>query len=87
MGILITTFFVGLRYWFQDLKIIMNWWRWTLLSIWLFFLAFTLGAGFTLVGENEPMAGFRLMLFFGVIILLTGSGLWKLLTKRSKEKL
>ena len=86
MGILIATFFVGLRFWFQDLRIRMNWWKWALLSVWLFLLAFTLGAGFTLIGEDEPKAGARLMLFFGVIILITGSGLWKLLAQGREKK-
>ncbi|WP_166367037.1 hypothetical protein [Perlabentimonas gracilis] len=87
MGILVATFFDGLRYWFQDLRVRMTWRKWALVLIWLFLLAFTLGAGFTLIGENEPKAGLRFMLFFGVIILITGSGLWKILAQgREKRK-
>lgn len=81
LGVLLFVFFIGLNYWFQDFKIRMNWWKWLLVTIWLFILAFSLSAGFTLIGENETKAGLRFMLFFAVILLLTGSGLWKLLRK------
>jgi len=81
MGALIVLFFAGVRYWLQDLGISMNWWKWALLVLWFTILGITLGGGFTLMGENEWSAGIRFMVFFGVILLLAGAGLWLILTK------
>lgn len=82
IGLLIAFFFFGLRYWFQDLKIRMYWWKWLLVVIWLIILAVILGGAFTLIGENEPKAGVRFLLFFGVIILLIGGGIWKIVARK-----
>ncbi len=81
-GLLTAIFFLGMRYWFQDLKIKMHWWKWLLIVVWITMLALTLGVTFTLIGENESKAGIRFVLFFGLIILLTGGGLWKIIAKK-----
>ncbi len=81
MGVLIALFFMGLRYWLADANIRMNGWKWLILSGWFFFLAITVAAAFTLMGEGEWTAGKRFLLFFGIVLLLAGSGVWKLLKK------
>lgn len=81
MGLLIGVFALSLKYWLQDFKIVMNRWKWILLSAWLLLLAITLGGGFTLMGENEWIAGIRFLLFFGIIVVITGAGLFLLLRK------
>lgn len=84
MGLLIGVFALSLKYWLQDFKIVMNRWKWILLSAWLLLLAITLGGGFTLMGENEWIAGIRFLLFFGIIVVITGAGLF-LLLRKSRE--
>ncbi len=79
MGALIVFFFSGLRYWFNDAGIIMTWWKWLLFSCWLCLLAVSLAAAMTLMGEGEWIAGKRLLLFFGSILIISAIGVWKLL--------
>jgi len=43
MGALIVFFFSNLRYWLGDSGITMTWWKWLLLSCWLFLLALVMG--------------------------------------------
>ncbi len=81
MGVLIALFFMGIKYWLADANIKMNGWKWSVLSGWFFFLALTVAAAFTLMGEGEWAAGKRFLLFFGIVLLLAGSGIWKLLKK------
>ena len=82
MGALVVFFFSGLRYWLNDCGITMTWWKWLLLSCWLFLLAISLAAAMTLMGEGESIAGRRFLMFFGIILIITAIVLWQLLKKK-----
>lgn len=81
MGALIVFFFSGLKYWLKDAGIVMTWWKWLLLSCWLCLLAVSLAAAMTLMGEGEWNAGKRLLFFFGIILIISAIGLWKLIKR------
>lgn len=79
MGFLYTLFVFGLRYWAQDLKIKMDWWKWLLFTIWFIGLNIVIAGGFTLIGENETRAGLYFLGVFGVLFIILGAGVWKIL--------
>ncbi len=84
MGVLYTAFVIGVRYWFQDLNLKMTWWKWLLSAFWFFILNISIAGAFTLMGEGEKIAGLRFLGFFGIISIILGVGLWRLLV-RSKN--
>lgn len=81
MGGMMILFFASLRYWFQERKISMNWWKWTLTGLWYFLLFVVIAAAFTLIGEREVRAGVLFLAAFGGLMILLGLGLWQLLNK------
>lgn len=81
MGGMMILFFAALRYWFQDRKMTMNWWRWLLTGIWYFLLFVVIAGAFTLIGEGEVRAGIYFLSVFGGLIVLAGVALWMLLKK------
>ena len=55
------------------------WWKWLLTAIWviaLFLVAFVIG---TFSGEGMPQAILPASLFFGILLLIPGIILWRLL--------
>ena len=79
MGLIYALTIAGARVWAEDLGLPMNWWKWLLAAIWYCLLSFSFAAGFTLLGEKEPRAGYY---FFGgslAIMIILGVGLWYLL--------
>lgn len=73
MGILNVFFLFGIRYWFQDLKIQVSKFKWTIILLYWFTLNITIAGGFTLIGENETTAGLRFLAFFSIPMLLGGA--------------
>lgn len=86
MGVLYTLFVAGLAAWFKDMKIRMNWWRWTLVVLWFTFLSLVVAGGFTLIGENEKRAGLMFMAFSGPAILVAGIALGRMLIRDKDEE-
>lgn len=86
-GILFCIAFVGIRFWLKDRNIKMNWWKWTLLFLWLLLFAFTISFVCTSLGEREKIAAYRGGLFFGVISIITFIGLWRILGLPGKTEL
>lgn len=68
----------------KDLKLKMNWWKWTLTGLWYFLLLFCIYLDFTFMGEGEVSAGWKLLLFEGVILMILGVGLVRLLQQGRK---
>lgn len=68
----------------KDLKLKMNWWKWTLSGLWYFILLFCIYADFTFMGEGEVSAGWKMLLFQGVILMVLGVGLGRLLSRGRK---
>ena len=85
MGLLYALLLLSSKYWFEDLDIKMNWWKWTALATWFILLSLTIAGGFTLLGEDEPRAAKYFLGVFGIISIISGVGLWRLLLY-GKEK-
>lgn len=81
MGFLYTIFMISIKYWAEDLKFNLNWWKWTILSVWFILLNIVIAGAFTLIGENEARAGLYFLGVFGTTIIVLSVGLWRLLKK------
>ena len=57
----------------------MKWWKWVLSVLWVTVLFMSSGVLGTFAGEGEPQAVLPGMLFFGIIVLVTGVVLFRLL--------
>lgn len=77
----IFAFFVvlGLKTWAEDRSIPMPWWKWVLSMLWLGLAGFTLAFVGTSLGEGEPHAALMGGIIFGVVSVILGVGLWRLL--------
>ena len=60
--------------WARDLGLKMNWWKWLSAGLWYILLIFSVLSSFTLIGEGEPSAGMRMIFFMGVITIILGVG-------------
>ena len=65
--------------WARDLGLKMTWWKWLLTITWYLLLNFSVLLAFTMMGEGETAAGWKLLLFFGIILIILGVGLARLL--------
>jgi len=65
--------------WAKDLGLVMNWWKWGLTALWYLLLNFCIFLDFTMIGEGETGAGLRMLLFQGLIMIVLGAGLVRLL--------
>lgn len=79
MGIIFVGIAASFKIWAEDLGIKMTWWKWLLSGLWYALLIFTIALPFTLWGENESQGGVGTLLFLGVITLVLGVGLARLL--------
>ena len=78
-GIFFCLLIIGFRIWMQDKNIPMPFWKWLALSIWILFFGFSIALITTSFGENEPTAALRGGILFGVISIISGVGLWRLI--------
>lgn len=86
MGALSVLVGVSASLWAKDLGFKMNWLRWILVVLWYLLLMLTVASPFTLVGENEAVAGMRIIPFLVVPTIILGVGLWRLLQVDPKIK-
>jgi hypothetical protein len=85
LGILFLATTIGANAWFGDMGLEMNWWKWTLTIIWWFLLWGTLAAPMTLLAEREPKGALGVFGIAGVITIILGVGLWRLLMAGHKK--
>ncbi len=78
-GVLFCIFILAVRAWAEDRSIPMPYWKWISLTVWVFFAGFTLAFVGTSFGEGEASAAIRGGILFGVIAVISGVGLWRLL--------
>lgn len=69
----------------KKFKLAMTWWKWMLAILWYFLLIFSVLLSFTMVGEGEEVAGMKILLFLGVILLILGVGLFRIILSRPKK--
>jgi preprotein translocase subunit SecF len=86
-GILATLFILGFRAWMEDRGVPMTWWKCMITAIWILLAGFTIAFVGTSIGEKEMAAALRGGILLGVITILSGVGLWRLLqTGRSTKR-
>jgi hypothetical protein len=75
-GILLCIVLTGLKIWFEDRRISMNFWKWGAVILWI--VAFGVYIAFitTSLGENETPAALKGGILFGAILFLAALGLW-----------
>ncbi len=78
-GILFTIMLLAFRAWAQDRGIPMPYWKWIALGAWVLLAGFTIAFIGTSFGESEPTAAVRGGILFGVIVVISGAGVWRLL--------
>jgi hypothetical protein len=79
MGLLYALMIAGAPMWAEDFGLHMNWWKWLLAAIWFCLLSIGIAAGFTLMGEKEPRAGYTIAGLTVAIMTILGIVLWMLL--------
>ena len=85
MGALSVLIGIGATLWAKDLGFKMNWFKWVLVVIWYLFLLLTVASPFTMIGENEAVAGFRIIPFLVVPTVVLGVALWRYLKFEPKK--
>lgn len=78
-GILFVVVIFAVRAWAKDRGLPMPVWKWSLFLLWILLAGFTIAFVGTSFGEGEPVAGTRGGLLFGLITIITGVGLWRVL--------
>ena len=71
--------------WAKKSQIVMNWWKWMLAGFWYIFLMFSILLSFTMMGEGEKSAGWKILLFLGIIIFILGVGLYRIIKASPKS--
>ena len=79
MGLFYALMIAGAPVWAEDLGLQMNWWKWLLAAVWYCLLSIGIAAGYTLMGEKEPRAGYYIAGLSVIIMIILGVGLWILL--------
>lgn len=85
VGLLTGLVIMGARTWAVDLGLKMNWWKWSLAILWYLMLNFSVLLAFTMIGEGEKSAGLKMLLFFGIILIILAVGLARLLAKNRNK--
>jgi hypothetical protein len=79
VGLLSGAVIAGARSWASSLGLNMNWWKWLLAALWYLLLLFVIFAAFTLMGEGESGAGWKVLGISLVFLVILGAGLAKIL--------
>ena len=85
MGALSVLIGIGATLWAKDLGFKMNWFKWVLVVIWYLLLLLTVASPFTMIGENEAVAGVRIIPFLVVPTIVLGVALWRYLKFEPKK--
>lgn len=78
-GMVMVLIIAGANAWFKGRDIPMNWWKWVILALWYMGVLMGIGAPFTIMGENEAAAGWRMFAFNIPIIIITGFIVYRIL--------
>ena len=78
---------LGAKEWFKDAAITMTWWKWLVGVVWyIFFFLMGLTAPFTLMGEGETGAGWKMLLFTIPVLVITGFAVYRILKIETEKK-
>ena len=84
-GVFVCLTVIGFKTWMEDRGIPMPFWKWMLLGIWVLFFGFTIAFIGTNLGEKEPRAALLGGIVFGLAVIITGVGLWRVLRIGKKQ--
>lgn len=84
MGILSVAVFAGAKIMFEERGFVMSWWKWALVVLWWLFLFATFAAPMTLLAEQEPKGALGTIGIFGVLAIISGVGLWRILASSKR---
>lgn len=82
-GILFAVVILAIRALAQDRGIRVAFWKWALFVFWILLGGFTIAFVGTSFGESEPVAATRGGLLFGLITVISGVGVWRLLFSKA----
>jgi len=85
-GIFACLVVIGLKITMEDKGISMPLWKWILFVLWILLFGFTIAFVGTNIGEKEMTAAKLGGLVFGLLSVVTGVGLWRLLILKSNSK-
>lgn len=77
---------LGAKEWFKDADITMSWWKWLIGVVWYIILMMSLAAPFTLMGEGETGAGWKMLLFTIPVLVITGFAVYRILKIGTEKK-
>ncbi|MFC1493073.1 hypothetical protein ACFL6O_03870 [candidate division KSB1 bacterium] len=78
-GIILCVVIMAFSAWMKEKNIPMPLWKWFAFVIWIFFFGFTIAFIGTSIGENEANAAVKGGILFGIISIISGAGLWRLI--------
>jgi len=81
-GILFVVVILAVRAVAQDRGVRVPLWKWALFVLWIILGGFTIAFVGTSFAEGEPIAAQRGGLLFGLITVISGVGVWRLLFSR-----
>lgn len=87
-GILFCLVIMGFKVWAEDRRVPMPFWKWLLLVAWMALLGFTLAFMETSLGEGEVNAAVKGGILFGIVVVISGVGLWRLIMigRRTRDR-
>ena len=85
-GIIFCMAVIGFKIWMEDRGIPMPFWKWMMLGIWILLFGFSIAFVGTNLGEKEPKAALLGGIVFGLITIISGVGLWRILLIGKKPK-
>ena len=78
-GILFVLVILGVNAWARDRGTPLSPVKWALFLVWLLLAGFTVAFVGTSFGEGEPVAAQRGGLLFGMVTVVSGVGIWRIL--------
>ncbi|RLD92127.1 MAG: hypothetical protein DRJ13_16875 [Bacteroidetes bacterium] len=84
-GLLTGGVIAGAIAWTRDLGLNLKWWKWLMAAFWYMLLLLLVFAAFTLVGEGEAVAGWKILGIATVVMVILGAGLFRLFTAGHKQ--
>ena len=82
-GIVFVVVLMAVRAMLQERGIKAAPWKWALFVLWIFLGGFTIAYVGTSYGEGEPVAAVKGGILFGLITVISGVGIWRLLLAKS----
>jgi len=84
-GIFLCLVILGFNQWMKERAVNMTLLKWLAFIIWILIFGFTIAFIGTSLGENEKTAAIKGGIFFGIITIIAGAGIWRLIHIESNK--